>query len=78
MAPDGTPEQTHKWPKLSVSVRPTVRRQLQAVAQFENRPAWRIVEDALKVYFDKMKPRDRETIEAFVSQSGRRNPEEAR
>ena len=62
----GQPELTSTWPKLAVSVRPSVRALVQALAMLEGRPAWQVVEDALRQYAERLPPEDRKIAEALV------------
>lgn len=62
----GQPEMTSAWPKLAVSVRPSVRSLLQAVAMLERRPAWQIVEDSLRQYSERLPAEDRKIVEALA------------
>jgi hypothetical protein len=62
----GEPERIRDYPKLLVTIRPTVRTKLKAMAFVENRPAWQIVEDALSMYFDKLSAPQRRAVQAIV------------
>ena len=62
----GEPERIRDYPKLLVTIRPTVRAKLRAIASAENRPAWQIVEDALAVYFDQLPPDGRRAVQAAI------------
>jgi hypothetical protein len=64
--PKGQPEMTSTWPKLAVSVRPSVRSLVQALAMLERRPAWQVVEDALRQYGDRLPAEDRKIVDALV------------
>jgi hypothetical protein len=68
--PKGQPEMTSTWPKLAVSVRPSVRSLVQALAMLERRPAWQVVEDALRQYGDRLPAEDRKTVDALVRRVG--------
>ncbi len=62
----GEPEKVSNYPKLAVSVQPLVRAMVNAVAMIEDRPAWRVVEDAIRLYVEKMPSEDRKAVEAVV------------
>ena len=66
----GQPELTSTWPKLAVSVRPSIRSLLQAIAMMERRPAWKIVEDALRQYSERLPAEDRSIVEALARRVG--------
>lgn len=46
----GEPERIRDYPKLLVTIRPAVKAALQKLVAREARPAWRVVEDAIKHY----------------------------
>jgi hypothetical protein len=62
----GEPERIRDYPKLLVTIRPTVRAKLKAMAAIEGRPAWQIVEDALTLYCDKLPALQRRAVQAVV------------
>ena len=62
----GEPERIRDYPKLLVTIRPTVRTRLKAMASTENRPAWQIVEDALSLYFEQLPTEQRRSVQAAM------------
>jgi hypothetical protein len=46
----GEPKRIRDYPKLLVTVRPRIKAILDRVAIQEDRPKWKIVEDAIKLY----------------------------
>ena len=68
-AADGKPEKTSLYPKLTVSIRPTTKAKLDAVAAIEKKPAWRIVEDGIVLYVEGMPPEDRRMVDAIARRS---------
>jgi hypothetical protein len=66
MSSDGKPEMTSKYPKLSISIRPSVKAALAAVSTLESRPVWLIVEDSINRYIETMRPADRHLVEAIA------------
>jgi hypothetical protein len=68
-APDGKPEKTSEYPKLTVSIRPATKAKLDAVVAIEKKPAWRIVEDGIGLYVDEMPAEDRRMVDAIARRS---------
>ena len=62
---NGKPEMTSRYPKLSISIRPSLKAALTAVAALEGRPIWLIVEDGIRQYMEAMSPEDRRMVEAI-------------
>ena len=62
----GEPARIREYPTLRVTVRPATKDRLVAVAKHEDRPAWKVVEDGINLYFDQMPPKDRRAVEAIV------------
>ena len=46
----GEPKRIRDYPKLLVTIRPSIRAKLKRLAARENRPMWKIVEDAIAQY----------------------------
>jgi hypothetical protein len=61
----GEPERIRDYPKLLVTIRPSVRSKLKAMAAVEGRPAWQIVEDALAIYFDQLPAARRRAVQVL-------------
>jgi hypothetical protein len=62
----GEPKRIRDYPKLLVTIRPTVRNRLKAMASVEGRPAWQIVEDSLALYFDQLSPDRRRATQSAI------------
>lgn len=58
----GEPGKIRDYPKLLITIRPTVKATLKAIAEFEQRPAWRVVEDAITQYLEGMPTKARRVI----------------
>lgn len=69
----GQPEKTSEYPKLTIAMQPDTKSRLDAVAQLENRPAWRIVETALSEYFAALPGADRSAVEAMAAARARKS-----
>jgi len=67
----GEPERIRDYPKLLVTIRPTVRSKLKAMASIESRPAWQVVEDAIALYFDQLPPEHRRSVQAAMRRESR-------
>lgn len=63
----GEPERIRDYPKLLVTIRPSVREKLKAIAAIEARPAWQVVEDALGVYFAQLSANQRRAVRTAAS-----------
>jgi hypothetical protein len=46
----GEPRRIRDYPTLLVTIRPRVKAILDRIAARENRPKWKIVEDAIRLY----------------------------
>jgi hypothetical protein len=68
-AADGKPEKTSEYPKLTVSIRPTTKAKLNAVTTLEGKPAWKIVEDGILLYVEKMPAGDRQMVESIAKRA---------
>jgi hypothetical protein len=62
----GEPEKIADYPRLSLTVRPSLKVKLEAVATIQKRPTWKVVDDALAAYFDSLPVEDRKLIEALA------------
>lgn len=51
---DGEPERIRDYPRLSLTVSPKTKQNLDIVAKAQARPAWQIVEEALTQYFGQL------------------------
>jgi hypothetical protein len=63
------PEKIADYPRLSLTVRPITKAKLEAVTTLEGRPAWRIVEDSINLYVERMPAEDRRAVEAIAKRS---------
>jgi hypothetical protein len=55
---NGEPSRIRDYPRLCVTVRPATRARLLAVAAQEARPAWKIVEDGINLYIERLTTRE--------------------
>ena len=46
----GEPKKIRDYPKLLVTIRPSVKKKLRRIAARENLPMWKIVEAAIQLY----------------------------
>jgi hypothetical protein len=60
----GEPERIRDYPRQLFTLRPATKFRLKAMAELEDRAEWRIVEDGIKLYLDRLPPKDRRAIEA--------------
>jgi len=63
---EGEPERIRDYPKLALTIRPTTKAKLDAVAVIESRPAWKVVEDGIDAYIGNLAPEDRKAVQAVV------------
>jgi len=66
---DGEPERIRDYPKLLITMRPSVKAKLKAIAEHEGRPVWKVVEDAVHLYGSQLPAADRRTVEALVKRA---------
>ena len=62
----GEPERIRDYPRLLFTMRPITRDRLKAIAEFENRAEWRVIDDSVTQYFERIKGQDRRSIEAII------------
>jgi hypothetical protein len=60
----GEPERIRDYPRQLFTLRPYTKVRLRAIAEFEKRAEWKIVEDGIQLYLDKLPAKDRRAIEA--------------
>ena len=65
----GEPAKISDYPRLSLTVRPITKAKLEAVTTLERRPAWKVVEDSINLYVERMPPEDRRTVDALAKRS---------
>jgi hypothetical protein len=46
----GEPQRIRDYPKLLVTIRPSVKRKLKRMAAEERRPMWKVIDDAIHLY----------------------------
>jgi len=63
---EGEPERIRDYPKLALTIRPTTKAKLDAVAVIEGRPAWKVVEDGIDAYIGNLAAEDRKAVHAVV------------
>jgi hypothetical protein len=61
----GEPERIRDYPRQLFTMRPATMARLKAIAEHQDRAEWRVVEDSIVSYFDRMKPKDRRAVEAI-------------
>ncbi len=62
----GEPDRIRDYPRLLFTMRPATRARLKAIAEHEDRSEWRVVEDGIALYFERLTPKDRRAVEAIV------------
>jgi len=70
----GEPERIADYPRLSLTVRPITKAKLEAVTTLERRPAWKVVEDGINLYVERMPVEDRRMVEALAKRSTANRP----
>ena len=65
----GTDSKTSEWPKTTIPCPPGFRSLLAAVGMLEDRPAWRILQDALNAYVAAMPKADRDAVKALADRA---------
>ena len=68
----GEPERIRDYPRQLFTLRPATKARLRAMAEHEDRAEWRIVEDAITLYFERLSPKDRRAIETAARLSANR------
>jgi hypothetical protein len=67
----GEPEKIRDYPKLSITVKPLTKALLRAASALEGRSTWLIIEDAVRLYVERMTAADRDAIINLAKQSSR-------
>ena len=65
----GEPDRIRDYPRQLFTMRPATKARLKAIAEHENRSEWRVVEDSIVSYLERMTPGDRRAVEAIVKRS---------
>jgi len=63
MSDDGTPEMTSRYPKLTISIRPTTKAMLDTLALMARKPAWRIIDELILKQIERLPAEDRRALE---------------
>ena len=66
IAEDGSPLLVSQYPKTMIYMKPLVRAKVHALSALENKPTWKIVDDALGVYFESLPKADRLVLETVA------------
>jgi hypothetical protein len=62
----GEPERIRDYPRRLFTMRPATLARLHAISTREDRAEWRILEDAIGLYFDQMAPEARRAVERIA------------
>lgn len=62
-------ERIRDYPKLAITVRPGTRARLNAAAAVEQRSAWKIVDDAINAYVERMPSSERKMVDAIAKRA---------
>lgn len=62
----GEPERIRDYPRQLFTMRPATVARLKAIAEHQDRAEWRVVEDSIVLYFERMTPKDRRAVEAIA------------
>lgn len=62
-------ERIRDYPKLAITVRPGTRAKLNAAAAVEQRSSWKIVDDAINQYVDRLPASDRKMVDAIAARA---------
>ncbi|MCL5745156.1 MAG: hypothetical protein M1541_14730 [Acidobacteria bacterium] len=65
-AAHGEPARIRDYPKLLVTIRPAVKATLKAIVTLQDRPAWKVVEEGIRLCVEQMPPEDRRIIDSIV------------
>jgi hypothetical protein len=66
MAKDGTPEMVSRYPRLTLTMTPATRARLEAASMLTRQSAWKVVEEALVSFVERLPPEDRKAIESLA------------
>ena len=63
---DGRPELVSNYPKLTISMKPLTKARLDAFSTLTQKPAWRIIDEALKQYMEMIPAEDKWAVEGMA------------
>jgi hypothetical protein len=63
---DGSAERVSDYPKLTVSMRPETKVKLEAYSTLVREPAWRVVDEALRLFLDAIPAEDKFAVEGMA------------
>jgi hypothetical protein len=69
----GEPDRIRDYPRQLFTMRPSTKARLKAIAEHEDRSEWRVVEDSIAAYFERLTPKDRRAVEALARQVATRD-----
>lgn len=61
----GPDAKTSEWPRYTFTTPPGLRETINAIVTLENRPAWRIISDAIALYVQNLPPEDRRLVDGI-------------
>jgi len=67
----GEPERIRDYPRQLFTMRPAVKTLLRAIAELQDRSEWKVVEDSIALYFERMAPKERRAVEALARKAAR-------
>ena len=65
----GAEAKTSEWPRYTFTTPPGLRETINAIVTLENRPAWRIIADAVAHYVQSLSPEDRRLVDGIAARS---------
>jgi hypothetical protein len=72
IAEDGSPALVSKYPKTMIYMKPLVRAKVKALSSVAGEPTWKIVNDALELYFKSLAKADRLVLEMVERRQGQK------
>jgi hypothetical protein len=65
----GEPDRIRDYPRLLFTMRPATKARLKAIAEYQDRSEWRVIEDSLAAYFEHLPPKDRRAVDALAKKA---------
>ena len=65
----GEPDRIRDYPRQLFTMRPSTKTLLKAIAEHQDRSEWKVVEDSIALYFERMAPKERRAIEVIVKRA---------
>jgi len=67
----GEPDRIRDYPRQLFTMRPATKTLLKAIAEHQDRSEWKVVEDSIALFFERMAPKERRAVESLARKATR-------